>query len=70
MRQLGHERVDGLCDEDTVAVGGGFVADASMTALPADIDPDARKHAAQASSRSPSELTIEPSRGESFSSLI
>lgn len=50
-RQLGHERVDGLCDEGTVAIDGDYVADASKTALPADSDPDVRKHAAPASSR-------------------
>lgn len=36
-------------------VDDDFVADASMMALPAGIDPDARKHAAPASSRSQSD---------------
>jgi len=38
-----------------------------MTALPADSDPDARKHAAQASSRLPSDMMVEQSSSKSSS---
>ncbi len=52
-------------------VDGDFVADASMMALPADIDPDARKHAAPASSGSRSDIMEEqPSVGCSLDSYL
>ena len=42
-----HAHVDELYDEDTVVADGGSAVDASMTVQP-DIDPGARRHAAQA----------------------
>lgn len=41
-------RADEPCGEGTAVVDDGFVADASMMVLPADIDPGARRRAARA----------------------
>ena len=51
MQQPAHGFAGELRGEDTVAADDGSVVGASMMALPADIDPDARRHAVRASSR-------------------